>query len=58
MFWVVTGIVLAVVMLAAWLYDRRHDVDHGKMPSAADRAGAEADFRNTQSWSQSGGGFP
>jgi hypothetical protein len=58
MFWVVTGIVLAVALLAAWLYDRRHDADHGRMPSAADRAGAEADSWNTQSRSQSGGGFP
>ena len=58
MFWVVTGIVLVVALLAAWLYDRRRGVDHSKMPSSADRAGAEADFWNTQNRSQGGGGFP
>ena len=42
MFWIVSAATLAVVLLAAWLYDRRHDVDLTRTPSDLARAEAEA----------------
>lgn len=48
-FWIVTGVVLTVLLVGAWLYDRGWGgVDPQKMPSAAKRAGAEADAWRTQ----------
>lgn len=47
-FWVVTGVVVAVLLAVGWLYDRRWGFNARQLPSDAHRAGAEADGRNTQ----------
>jgi hypothetical protein len=44
-FWIVTGVVVALVLIGAWLYDRKWGVDPTRMPSPAKRAEAE-----TQGW--------
>jgi hypothetical protein len=37
-FWIVSGVILAVLLLTAWLYDRRHGVDLTRAPSDLARA--------------------
>jgi hypothetical protein len=47
-FWIVTGVVVTVLLVGAWLYDRKWSVNHKNLPSEAHRAGAEADAWRTQ----------
>jgi hypothetical protein len=54
MFWIVTAAILAVVLLGAWLYDRRHGVDLSRAPSDLARAEAEAAASATQHRSSGG----
>jgi hypothetical protein len=45
--WVVIGAVVAVLLAAGWLYDRRFGFQADRMPSTDRQAQAEADGRNT-----------
>lgn len=40
-FWLVTGVVVAVMLIGAWLYDRKRGFDPTSMPSPEKRAEAE-----------------
>ena len=56
MFWTIAGIVLAVVLIGAWLWDRRRGFDLGHRDSAAhDRASAEAHATQNLSGGHHGG---
>lgn len=48
MFWIVIGVVVAVLLLVGWLYDRKFGFNADRMPSAESRATAEAHAWNTQ----------
>ena len=56
MFWTVAGVVLVVVLVLAWLYDRKWGGDPAPRPSRG-RAQAESDqaWTTYQSGSNSGG---
>lgn len=54
-FWIVTGVVVAVLLVVGWLYDRKWGFNSQHLPSAARRADAEADGHNTQ-WRVTGSG--
>lgn len=56
-FWIVTGVVVAVVLIGAWLYDRKWGVDPTSMPSPEKRAGAEADAWKSQQGASLGDSF-
>lgn len=53
-FWIVSAAILAVVLLGAWLYDRRHGVDLTRAPSDLARAEAEAAASATEHRSSGG----
>ena len=48
MFWIVIGVVVVVLLLVGWLFDRRFGFDSDRLPSSDRRAQAEADGHNTQ----------
>ena len=48
MFWIVVGVVVAVLLVVAWLYDHKFGFNADRLPSADRRARAEADGHNTQ----------
>ena len=54
MFWIVTAAVLAVVLVGAWIYDRRWGFDPERRRDA-DRAQAEVDTAHTRDRAQYGG---
>lgn len=56
-FWIVTGVVLAVLLVGAWLYDRKWGVNRENLPSDASRAGAEADAWRAQQGTTHGDPF-
>ena len=52
MFWTITGLVLLVVIVAAWLWDRTHDGGHTRRDvEDARRVHTDADVR----WIKGGG---
>lgn len=51
MFWTIAGIVLAVVLIGAWLYDRRFGHDRGyKEAGGATQAHADASVTQLTQW--------
>jgi hypothetical protein len=55
MFWTVTGVVLLVVLVGAWLWDRRHGHDrtYGEA-GGADQARADGSVTQLGQWSGPG----
>lgn len=43
MFWIIGGAILAVVLVGAWLYDRRWGFNETHMPNDAAKAQAQVD---------------
>jgi hypothetical protein len=56
-FWIVTGVVVALLLVGAWLFDRKWGFNRENLPSDARRASAEADAWRTQQGSTYGDSF-
>jgi hypothetical protein len=57
MFWIVLGVVVAVLLVVGWLYDRRFGFHADRLPSSDRRSEMDAEARNTQDRGSFGGGF-
>ncbi|MFW5469253.1 hypothetical protein ACOCJ4_04320 [Knoellia sp. CPCC 206435] len=51
MFWTIAGVVLAIVLIGAWVWDRKHSMDRSyRDANGADQARADASVTQLGQW--------